>query len=76
MKENYDGVFWVTYLVFLMGVQMLYTTGFSFSLYMYRVVQKKFMMWSRGKVFEKFGNVFWWSLSLYIFTSSQEVRAF
>ena len=33
--------------------------------------QKKFMMWSGGKVFEKFYNIFWWSLSLYIFTSSQ-----
>ena len=38
--------------------------------------QKKFMMWSRGKVFEKFQNIVWRSLSLYIFTSSQEVRAF
>ena len=38
--------------------------------------KKKFMMWSRGKVFEKFENIFWFSLSLYIFTSSQEVRAF
>ena len=42
----------------------------------YRVVQKKFKMWSRGKVFEKFLNIFWWTLSLFIFTSSQEVRAF
>ena len=38
--------------------------------------KKKFMMWSRGRVFEKFQNVFWWSLSLYIFTSCQEVRTF
>ena len=38
--------------------------------------QKKFMMWSTGKVFEKFQNIFWWSLSLYVFRSSQEVRAF
>ena len=28
----------------------------------------KFMMWSRGKVFEKFLNVFWWSLSHYIYS--------
>ena len=39
-------------------------------------LKKKFMVWSRGKVFEKFYNIFWWSLSLYIFTSSQEVKAF
>ena len=36
----------------------------------------KFMKWSRGKVFEKFSNKFLRSLSLYILTSSQEVRAF
>ena len=38
--------------------------------------KKKFMMWSKGKVLKKSKNIFWWSLSLYIFTSFQEVRAF
>ena len=42
---------------------------------LYSVDQKKFMNWSKGKVFEKSKNIFWWSLSPCIFTSCQEVKA-
>ena len=31
---------------------------------------------SRGKVFDKFKNIFRWSVSLYIFTSSQEISGY
>ena len=44
-----------------------YKWFYVYFIYIYTIQggQKKFMMCSKGKVFVKFKNIFWWSLSIY-----------